>query len=132
MAWRRIIESKLDADRSAGGDIGRAVRWQSQEMLIHFEFVDGPMKGTELSGEAEGDNEAACFYSMTRNGAVGAEFSTISANGRLAIEEWVKSSGSTQVGGPYEHYLYRVVDRIENESAIYVWAAFVDRMPFPR
>ena len=103
-----------------------------KNMLIHFEFVDGPMKGTEFSGEAEGDNDATCLYSMTRNGAVGAEFSTISVHGRRAIEEWVKSSGSTEVGGPYEHYLYRVVDRIENESVICVRAAFVDRVPFPR
>jgi len=44
----------------------------------------------------------------------------------------VKSSGSTEVGGPYEHYVYRVVDRIENESAISVRATFVDRVPFPR
>jgi len=103
-----------------------------RNMLIHFEFVDGPMKGTEFSGEAEGDNEASGLYSMTRNGAVGAEFNTISVHGRRAIEEWVKSSGSTEVGGPYEHYVYRVVDRIENESAISVRATFVDRVPFPR
>jgi hypothetical protein len=98
-------------------------------MEIVFTFIDGPMQGIVFSGRVDDSNEASSLYHITDSGTVGREFTTLSSRGRRAIAE-MESSGETEFGGPYEYYLYRVVERSDGDHQVHVRASLVNRMPF--
>lgn len=98
-------------------------------MNVEFSFIDGPMRGISFEGPVGQSNEASSLYSITENGTVDREFTTISDQGRQAITE-MKSTDASEFGGPYEYYIYRVVDCTEDGSIVRVRVAYVDRAPF--
>jgi hypothetical protein len=96
-------------------------------MQIVFEFVGGPLGGERIVGDSAGErDEATALYDLTRQGTVGVRFIEHSKRYRQAIEQ-LEAGEIDDVGGPYDEYLYEVVQRSEDEAGVRIRVKFVGR-----
>ena len=98
-------------------------------MTVRFEFVGGLMDGQTLSNaslDASESRRAACYYSMTDKGKVGAQFP-------IALEAGVMKVGAeayspmlfarSRDNKPY----YEVEERHDLDGAVHLRVAFIGR-----
>jgi len=90
-------------------------------MTIHLEFLGGFMDGQSLSSDSEDSNEAKAaqtYYALTRQGAVGSRFRTISDLGMQSLipEDLQKFRGRSFDTNDE----YQVIERTEKDGNVNV------------